>query len=76
MVQMTSEPEDADRHVLLRIPRLLRGRAHGVEADVGEEDQPGAAEHAAPAELAEGAGVGRDERMPVGGVDVLDAEAR
>ena len=58
-------PEDADRHVLLRVARLLRGDRDGVESDVGEEDDARAPQDAAPSVLAEGAGVRRDERMPV-----------
>ena len=57
--------EDAARHVALRIPRLLRRRRHGVEADVGEEDHAGAAQDAAPAVFAELPGVRRNERVPV-----------
>ena len=45
--------EDADGHVALGIPRLLRGGGDGVETDVGEEHDPGAAEHPAPPEGAE-----------------------
>ena len=57
--------EDADRHVALRVLRLLRGGRDRVEADVGEEHHRRAAQHAAPAELAELAGVRRDERRQV-----------
>ena len=39
-------PEDPDRHVALRIARLLRGRRHGVEPDEGEEDHRRAAQDA------------------------------
>lgn len=42
---------------------------------VGEEDEACAAHDAAPAEFAEGAGVGGDEWGVVGGVDVGPAEA-
>src|SRR6185437_10176676 len=66
--------EDAAGHVLLGIARLLRRRRHGVEPNAGDEDHAGAAQHAAPTVLAEGAGVRRHEGMPVAGVDVLDAE--
>ena len=45
--------------------RLLRRHRHRVEADVGEEDHRRAAEDAARAELAERAGVGRQERRVV-----------
>ena len=44
----------------LRILRLLRRGGHGVEADVGEEDDAGAAQDAAPAVVAELAGVRRE----------------
>ena len=53
-------PEDADRHVALGVLGLLRRGRDGIEADVGEEDDPGAAQHAADAELTR-AGVGRNE---------------
>ena len=62
--------EDADRHVLLRVLRFLRGHRHGVEPDVSEEDDAGASEDAAPSVLTERAGVRRDERVPVRRVDV------
>ena len=42
-------PEDADRHVLLRVLGFLCGGRHRVEADEGEEDDAGAADDAAPA---------------------------
>ena len=57
--------EDADRHVTLRVARLLCGRRNRVEADIGEEDHAGAAQDAAPSEAAELTGVGRHERLPV-----------
>src|SRR5207302_1805933 len=38
----TQRGEDADRHVALRLARLLRVGGDGVEADVGEEHQRGA----------------------------------
>ena len=52
--------ENADRHVALRVLRFLRRGAHRIESDVGEEDHARAAQHAAPAELAELAGVRRE----------------
>ena len=57
-------PQDADGHVPLGILGFLRGRRDGVEAEVGEEHDPGPAEDAAPAEEAGHPGVRRDERMP------------
>ena len=55
-------PQHPDRQIALRILRLLRRRGHGVESDIGEEDQACPARDAAPPELAEVAGVRRDER--------------
>ena len=43
--------EDADRHVALGVVRLLRRGRDRVEADIGEEDDGGAAHDAAPAVL-------------------------
>ena len=65
--------EDADRHVARRVARFLRRGRHGVEADVGEEHHAGAAQHAAPAELAELTGVRRDERRQVRALHVRRA---
>ena len=48
-VQSSSEVDDADRHVALRVARLLGVGRDRVEADVGEEDVAGAARHAAEA---------------------------
>ena len=64
-VQIASEPRMPRGMSRCGFLRFLRRGRHGVEADVGEEDDAGAAQHAAPAVLAERAGVGRDERMPV-----------
>ena len=58
--------EDADRQVALRVLGLLRRGGDRVEPDVGEEDHRRAADDAAPAEVPELTGVGRDERLPVG----------
>ena len=57
--------EDADRQVALRVLRLLRRRRHGVEADVGEEDDARAGQHAvdAPAEGVHLVAVQRDELL-------------
>ncbi len=44
--------QNADRHVALRIMRLLRRGRHGVEADIGEEHYGRAAQYAAQAEFA------------------------
>ena len=74
-VQIASDSENSDRHVLLRILRLLRRGRDGVESDIGEEDDARRANDARPAELAEGAGVRRNERVPVRGVHVQEAEA-
>ena len=64
-MQIDQRAEDADRHVALRLLRLLRGGGDGIEADEGEEHHGGAAQDAAQAEIAEAAGVRGDERMPV-----------
>ena len=63
--------QDADGHVALRVLGLLRGGRDRVEADVGEEDDGRAADDAAPAEVAEVAGVGRDEGVRVVAVTQL-----
>src|SRR5690606_3466620 len=57
----------------LRVLGFAGGGGHGVEADVGEEHDGCAAHHALEAEPA-GTFVGRNERLPVGRVDVLQAE--
>ena len=62
--------QDALGHVLLGVFGFLRGRTDRIEADVGEKDQPRPTQHAAEAELAELALVRRNERMPIGRVDV------
>ena len=67
--------DDADRHVPLRIPALLRGGRDRVEADIGEEDCARAHHQAADAEGAELAGVRRKEGLVVGGIDVRPAHA-
>ena len=59
--------QDADRHVPLRVLGLLRRGRDGVEADVREEDQAGAAQDARDAVGAPLAGVGRDERRELAG---------
>ncbi len=53
--------QNAEGQVVLRVVALLGGRRDGVEADVGEEDDGAAGEHAGPA-------VGH-EGMPVVGLD-------
>ena len=68
---MHERAENAERHVPLRIARFERRGRGGVEADVREEDDRGALHDAAPAEVAVVAGVRRDVRMPVRGVDEL-----
>ena len=42
---MSSERDDADRHVALRVLGLLRVGRDRVEADVGEEDDRRPGEH-------------------------------
>ena len=56
--------DDADGQVALRIAAFFGGGGDGVEADVGEEDDGAAGEHARPA-------VGH-EGMPVAGMDEAD----
>ena len=63
--------DDGDGHVALRIFRLLRRGADGVEADVGEENNTRAGHNAAPAEVTGVAGVRWNERMPVHGRDCM-----
>ena len=58
--------DDSDRHSALRVAALLAGGRDGVEADVGEEDDGAAGEHAGPA-------VGR-ERMVVARMDEVQAD--
>ena len=57
--------DDADRHVLLRVARLLTGGRDRLESDIGEEHDRRGTEDAAPAELALFAGRFRNERLPV-----------
>ena len=54
-------PQDAPRHVALRVARLLGRGRDGVEADVGEEDERRALVDAAPAVRREGRPVARVE---------------
>jgi hypothetical protein len=62
----TQRAQNADRHVDLRLACLLGRGGHRVEADESEEDDGRSAENAARAEIAEFAGILRNERMPVG----------
>ena len=39
MVQITSDAENADRHVALRVLRFLRRGRNRVESDIGEENR-------------------------------------
>ena len=61
--------DDADGHVALGVLGLLRGGADGVKPDIGEENKARPAHDARPAKFAPVPGVGRNERMPVGGID-------
>ncbi len=65
--------QDPDRHVLLRIPRLLRRRGHRIEADVREEDHARTPDDAVPAEVAVTLRR-RNERDPVLPVDERQAK--
>ena len=56
-VQIAEAAEHADRHAARRILGLLRHGGDAIEADIGEEDDRRGLQDAAPAELAEGAGV-------------------
>ena len=67
--------ENADGHVAPGVNRFLRSGAHGIEAYVGEEEDSGAAQHAAPAEVAKRAGVFGDKRREVVGIDIEEADA-
>ncbi len=58
--------QNADGHIALRIFGFLRGGGNRIESDVSEENHPGPARDARPAELAEIACVWRNKRMPVG----------
>ena len=83
---MSERRDDADRHVALRLLRLLGVGGDRVEADVGEEDERGARQHAD--RLAAGVGVAEEglaeeadagqavgrERVPVPRVDVEGAD--
>ena len=62
--------EDADRHVALRVLGLLRRGGDRVEPDVGEEHDARAARPCRSSRMLARAGVGRNERLPVGRVDV------
>src|SRR6202040_1015218 len=66
--------ENSYGHVSLRILGLLRRRRNGVEPDVGEEDNRRAANDAAPAVTTVPFSRG-NERMPIGGVHVHEAES-
>ena len=54
MVQMTSDPMMPIGMSFCGFFGFLRGNRHGVESDVGEEDDAGASQDAAPPILAEG----------------------
>ena len=56
--------DDADGQIALRVVALLSGGGDGIEADVGEEDNGAAGEHARPS-------IGH-EGMPVGGMNEAD----
>ena len=66
--------QDANRHVALRVSRFLRGRGDRVKPNVGEEDDPRPSQHSRQAELAEGALVRRQERVPVGAIYIKGAD--
>ena len=53
--------DDADGQIALGIAAFLGGGGDGIEADVGEEDDGAAGEHARPAVGHEGMPVARDE---------------
>ena len=58
--------DDADGNIALRILAFLRRGGNGVEANIGEENDGAARQHARPS-----VGI---KRMPVGGVDELRAK--
>src|SRR5256885_15448097 len=65
--------DDTERQVALRVARLERGRRGRIETDIGEEDDGRALHHPGPAEMPADPGVRRHVRMPVRGIDVLEA---
>ena len=67
-VQMISEPRMPIGMSRCGCLRFLRGGRDGVEADEGEEHHRGAAQHAAPAEMAELAGVGGTKGCQLAGL--------
>nr|GFC99871.1 hypothetical protein [Tanacetum cinerariifolium] len=87
--RLAAQGWDADGHVALGVFGFLRGRAHGIKSNKGEEHNARAADDAAPAMLEEtfvGAycyagrvfhySIGRNEvRRVVGGVDKLPAHS-
>ena len=66
--------QNADRHVPLRVLRLLGGCAHGVESEEGEEYDGRPSQDAGEAIFAQHARIGRDVRCIVVGIDVFPAE--
>src|SRR5207248_7412612 len=58
--------QDADRHVFLWVLRFLSRRRDGVEADVCEEHEARAAQHARPSIRAPVARIRRDEGVVMG----------
>src|SRR5262245_10833131 len=61
--------DDTYRHVALGILCLLRRRADGVEANVGEKHDTSALHHAVPSVMAAHTSTRWDERMPVSGIN-------
>ncbi len=68
-------PQNADRHVPLRVLGLLRRGADRIEPDVGEENQPRTPEHPAPAETPRRCPVlGGMNGFQLSGIHVLQSE--
>ena len=65
-MQITSDPENPDRHVAFGIFCFLCRRGNRVKSNVGEENHACAARNARPPERPELSLVGRDKRVPVG----------
>ena len=66
--------QNADRHVPLRVLRLLGSCAHSVEPEEGEEYDGRPSQDAGEAIFAQHARIGRDVRCIVVGIDVFPAE--
>ena len=66
--------QNADRHIPLRVLRLLGSCAHGIESEEGEEYDGRSSQDAGESIFAQYARIGRDVRCIVVGIDVFPAE--